>query len=66
MRLPRGLPADTPVDITFSLNKEGRLKIKAVESTEGRQVDAAIETASVIQGEELAAAKMRSQGLVVY
>jgi len=66
MRLPSGLPSDTPVDITFSLNKEGRLKIKAVESTEGRQVDAAIETAAVIQGEELAAAKMRSQSLMVY
>ncbi|HSM75843.1 MAG TPA: Hsp70 family protein [Desulfobacterales bacterium] len=66
MRLPRGLAADTPVDISFNLNQEGRLKIKAVESTEGRQVDASIETASVIQGEELAAAKMRSQSLVVY
>ena len=66
MRLPRGLPADTPVDISFNLNQEGRLKIKAVESTEGRQVDASIETASVIQGEELAAAKVRSQSLVVY
>ena len=66
MRLPRGLPGDTPVDISFSLNREGRLKIKAVESTEGRQVDAAIETASVIQGKELAAAKVRSQSLVVY
>jgi molecular chaperone DnaK len=66
MRLPRGLVADTPVDISFNLNQEGRLKIKAVESTEGRQVDASIETASVIQGEELAAAKMRSQSLVVY
>ena len=54
------------MDISFNLNQEGRLKIKAVESTEGRQVDASIETASVIQGEELAAAKMRSQSLVVY
>lgn len=64
--LPSGLPDDSPVDISFQLNREGRLYITALETTENRSVEAKIETRSVIQGEELEEAKIRSQSLVVH
>lgn len=63
--LPSGLPADLPVDIYFKLSKDGRLFINAVEQKESRSVDVTIETSSVINGEELEAAKARSKKTVV-
>jgi len=64
--LPRGLPADLPIDITFNLDKEGCLHINAVESKENRRVNVSIETTSVIEGAALKLAKKRSQSLVVH
>lgn len=64
--LPEGLSEDSPVEITFNLNREGRLQITAIEATENRQVIAKIETSSVIQGKELKDAIERSQHLVVH
>ncbi len=64
--LPEGLPEDSPVEITFNLNREGRLQITAIETSENRQVVAKIETSSVIQGKELAEAIERAQHLVVH
>lgn len=64
--LPDGLPEDSPVEITFNLNREGRLQITAIETSENRQVVAKIETSSVIQGKELAEAIERAQHLVVH
>ena len=64
--LPEGLPEDSPVEITFNLNREGRLQITAIEATENRQVIAKIETSSVIQGKELEEAIERAQHLVVH
>jgi molecular chaperone DnaK (HSP70) len=66
LQLPGGLAADTPIEITFKLNEEGRLEISAVEPTASkRKIDVAIDTRSVIGGEELEAAKARSRQLVV-
>jgi molecular chaperone DnaK len=64
--LPEGLPEDSPVEINFNLNREGRLQITAMETTENRQVVAKIETSSVIQGKELEEAMERAQHLVVH
>jgi molecular chaperone DnaK len=64
--LPAGLPEDSPVEIEFQLNREGRLLITAVETNEFRKVTAKIETRSVIQGKELEEAKARSQSLIVH
>ncbi|MBS3758011.1 MAG: Hsp70 family protein [Desulfobacterales bacterium] len=66
LNLPPNLPADLPIEITFSLNEEGRLHITALETSESRQVEVVLDTASVIQGEELEKAKARSQNLVVH
>jgi molecular chaperone DnaK (HSP70) len=65
LNLPSGLPKELPIEITFQLNKEGRLLMKAVETAEQRQVKVEIETGSVIGGKELEEAKARSQSIVV-
>ncbi|MBS3808663.1 MAG: Hsp70 family protein [Desulfobacterales bacterium] len=66
LHLPPNLPADLPIEITFDLNDEGQLHITAVETSESRQVQVVVDTASVISGEELEKAKERSQSLVVH
>ncbi|MBU2490011.1 MAG: Hsp70 family protein [Proteobacteria bacterium] len=66
LHLPGGLPSETPVDLSFSLNREGRLKVTATESSESRAVHVTIETTSVIGGRDLAEAKARSQQLKVH
>ncbi|MCP4347680.1 MAG: Hsp70 family protein [Desulfobacterales bacterium] len=66
LSLPQGLPADTPIDITFRLNEEGRLEITAIEPTASRRkVNVAIDTRSVIQGDEFQEAKARSNSITV-
>jgi molecular chaperone DnaK (HSP70) len=66
LNLPSGLPEDTPVIITFKLNKEGRLYATAVESSEQRKVEVVLETSSVIHGQELNEAKGRVRNLVIH
>lgn len=63
--LPAGLKKDTPIDITFRLNEEGRLQITAMELTESKTVNVSIDTRSVIQGEDFEKAKVRSRSIVV-
>lgn len=65
LTLPAGLPKGSPIEVTFTLNEEGRLDIKAVETSEGGEVTANIETESVISGEKLEAAKERSRAITV-
>ena len=64
--LPMGLPEDSPIDITFNLNREGCLQITALETSANRAVQATLETSSVIQGKELEDAIARAQHLVVH
>lgn len=65
LSIPPGLPAGAPIEITFKINAEGRLDIKAVELTGHKVVEIVIETASVIGGEELEAAKKRSRSMSI-
>ncbi|WP_234123102.1 Hsp70 family protein [Clostridium hydrogenum] len=65
LELPENLPANSPIDITFKLNAEGRLEITAVEAVEKREVKTSIETSSVIKGEELEEAKKRNKNIEV-
>ena len=66
LNLPPNLPADLPIEITFTLNEEGQLLITALETAESRQIEVMVDTASVIQGDDLERAKARSQNLVVH
>ena len=66
LKLPDGLAVDTPIDITFKLNEEGRLEISAVEPTESkRTVNVTIDTRSVISGADFEQAKARSKTISV-
>ncbi|MCP5108934.1 MAG: Hsp70 family protein [bacterium] len=65
LHMPPGLPEGAPLDITFKLNTEGRLDIKAVEAKEKREVEITLETNSILQGEELEEAKIKNQKLLV-
>lgn len=63
--LPEELPADSPIDITFKLNEEGRLEIYASEKSNDVNITAEIDTKSVISGEELELAKERNKNIKV-
>ncbi|MEW5733353.1 MAG: Hsp70 family protein [Thermodesulfobacteriota bacterium] len=65
VHLPEGLPPRTPLKIHFSLNKEGRLHMTVTEGHQGRRKDFVIKTSSVLEGDELAVAKGRRDGLSV-
>jgi len=65
LSLPPGLPARSPIEITFQMDTEGRLHVTAVECTQGRSVEVDVQTEGVITQEELAEAKERSSNMVV-
>lgn len=65
LTLPESLPANSPIDITFKLNEEGRLEITGVEAVEKREVKTTIDTSSVIKGKELEEAKERNKNIEV-
>jgi molecular chaperone DnaK len=66
LNLPTDLKENTPVEITFKLNEEGRLEITAEETSETRRsVNVTIETKSVITGDEFEAAKSRGKSAAV-
>jgi hypothetical protein len=66
LNLPPNLPADLPIEIAFTLNEEGRLHITAMETSASQQIEVMVDTASVIQGEDLEKAIARSQNLIVH
>lgn len=65
LEIPAGLPAGSPIDVTFKLNKEGLLEMKAVECTENRECRITIELTNGITEEELKAAVSRGLSIEV-
>ncbi|NPV66209.1 MAG: Hsp70 family protein [Anaerolineae bacterium] len=65
LRLPPGLPAGSPVEITFDLNEQGRLHAHARELTHGQAVEVEIETELGATEEEIAAAERRARSIVI-
>lgn len=63
--LPSGLPSNSPIEITFTLDEQGRLQAIARELSANRVVQVEIETARVISQEELEEAKNRSREIIV-
>ncbi|MDR0537645.1 MAG: Hsp70 family protein [Tannerellaceae bacterium] len=61
--LPANLPANSPVQVTFEIDREGLINVTAVELTGNNELNFRIETNSVISGEELEAAKARSNAI---
>ena len=63
--LPPGLPADAPIEITLTLDAEGRLHVTGRDMTGGGTIEGDFKTASVISKEEIAEAVSRSKQLTV-
>ncbi len=55
LNLPERLPARSPIRVTFSISKDGRLTVTAVDLTGGRSIDVSFETEAVMNAEEVAA-----------
>ncbi len=60
LSLPPGLPQNSPIQVTFEINDQGRLEMTAIEQTTGRSVKAVIETKAVMSEEDI----VKSQQLV--
>ncbi|GCF08704.1 Hsp70 family protein [Dictyobacter arantiisoli] len=65
LHLPSNLPVDHPIEVTFNLNREGRLHIVGREPVSNVSIEIDIETARGITPEEAAEAKKRSSRLVI-
>jgi molecular chaperone DnaK len=57
--LPAGLPANSPIEVTFELNQQGRLHVIGHEPRSNVTVRALFETRGGLHGEEFEAAKAR-------
>jgi len=61
----RAMPKGTPIDVTFTLKRDGTLGITARERVTGNHVNVTVETANVIRGAELDEAIRRTAGVTV-
>ena len=60
LELPAGVSRDTAIEVTFKLNENGLLELKARETKGGRIVEASFQTTTSMSEEELGAAIRRS------
>lgn len=65
LELPGGLPAGAPIQVTFTLDEQGRLHGVAKDLSGNRVVEFDFQTARVISDDKLEEAKTRSTQLVV-
>lgn len=63
--LPRYLPANSLIEVSFTLNQEGRLRVIGREPSSGAEIEATIETRGGISDQELATAKARATAIVI-
>lgn len=63
--LPMGLPADTPIEITFQLDEQGRLHGLARELTHNTIIEVDIQTSRVLSKEQMSEAKKRSTQITI-
>jgi molecular chaperone DnaK (HSP70) len=63
--LPSNLPAETPIEVTFELNNQGRLRVVGKEPISGAMVEATIETKRGMSEDELYSAKARADKLLI-
>lgn len=65
LKLPPNLPEGSPVDVTFELDRQGRLHVIGREPRSGAVIEATIETNRGISEEELQEAKARASKLAI-
>jgi molecular chaperone DnaK (HSP70) len=54
LELPSGLPARSPIRVSFNINRDGRLSVSAVDLTGGGSINAEFETEAVLNADEVA------------
>ena len=65
LEVPNGLPARSPIDISFDLNEQGRLLMVATEPKSKKEVKTEVQTQSVISQEEIEEAVKRSTMITI-
>lgn len=65
LHLPPGLPKGTPLEVTFELQRDGRLRMTGREPTTNSAIEVDIETSRGISDEEFVDAKNRSKQILV-
>lgn len=63
--LPVRLPANSPIEVTFELNQQGRLHVVGRDPHSGSEIAASIETKGGISEEDLADARSRATSITV-
>ena len=63
--LPVRLPANSPIEVTFELNQQGRLHVVGRDPRSGSEIEATIETRGGISEEDLADARSRATSITV-
>jgi molecular chaperone DnaK (HSP70) len=53
LELPRGLPARSPIRVTFAISRDGRLNVTATDLTSGGSIGASFETEAVLSADEV-------------
>ena len=67
LELPGNLPAGAPIQVTFTLNKEGILEVSGRDMTTGREIHATMQATAgtTMSKEEVEAAKAKSKNVAV-
>ena len=65
LNLPAGLPAGSPIEVTFELDDQGRLHAEARELTNNSQIVVDIQTTRIISEDKLKEAKVRSKQIAI-
>lgn len=53
LNLPPSLPASSPIRVTYSINRDGRLSVTAIDLTGGGKIEVDFETEAVMKSEEI-------------
>lgn len=65
LELPGNLPANSPIEITFTLNTEGILEVSGVDRTTNREVHATMQSKGIMAEEKVDELKEKSKRMVV-
>ena len=65
LRFARPVPKKSPLEFRFSLSADGLLSVRGKDLTTGGEVDLAIDTAAILNADELKQKKSRSEAMAV-
>lgn len=67
LSLPGNLPANSPIQVTFTLNKEGMLLVTGIDMTTGKQIQAEMQAAAgtTMSKEDIETAREKSKNISV-